>query len=157
MNERPGSRWSPRNLVFSAIFLVISLVAGGYALATMKTGAPAAMGPGFFPVMLSIVLGLLSIGVAFLPRDIEAEALTVAPLKATIIILACPMIFGFAIEPFGLVIAVSLVIFVSCLASRITTLRQALVLSAVFTLFCVLIFHYLLHMPIPLWGELFTG
>jgi membrane associated rhomboid family serine protease len=58
---------------------------------------------------------------------------------------------------FAVVIAVFLVILVSCLASRITTPVQALVLSATFTLFCVLIFHYLLHMPIPLWGELFTG
>lgn len=157
MNEEARSRWSPRNLVLSAILVSLSAAMGGHALVTMNVGTPANMGPGFFPVMLASLLGVLSIGVAFLPRELEAEALSVAPLRALIIILACPMIFGFAIEPFGLVIAVFLVIFVSCLASRITTLVQAVLLSAAFTAFCVGVFHFLLHMPIPLWGELFTG
>lgn len=157
MNEPSEFRWSPHNLVFSAIFLIVSAVMGGYAFTTMKTGTPAAMGPGFFPVMLSLVLAVLSVGVAFLSRDLEAEALTLAPVKAIIIVVLCPMVFGFAIEPFGLVIAVFLVIFVSCLASRVTTLTQALVLSTAFTIFCVAIFHYMLQMTIPLWGELFIG
>jgi len=157
MSEQTGSRFSPRNLVFSAIFLGISLFMGGYALINMRMGIPSEMGPGFFPVMLSVVLGILAIGVAFLPPDMEAAVLTSAPVKAIVIVILCPMIFGFSIEPLGMVISVFLVIFVSCLASRVTTLKQAFWLSAAFTVFCVLIFHFLLHMTIPLWGELFTG
>jgi hypothetical protein len=157
MAETVGPRWSQRNLIFSAIFVGFSIVAAGNALLTMRLGTPGAMGPGFFPLMLSIMLGLLALGVAFLPHDPEAPPLTRAPLRAIVTIIACPAIFGYAIEPFGLVPALFLVIFISCLASRVTTPRQALLLSAAFTLLCILVFHVLLNMPVPLWGRLFIG
>ena len=157
MSYRTGFRWSPRNLVLSSLLVALSIAAGGYAFVNMRAGTPANMGPGFFPIMLTAILALLSIGVAFLPRDLDAEALRLAPVRAIVIVLICPVVFGFSIEPFGMVISVFLVIFISCLASRVTTPVQALLLSVAFTAFCVLVFHYLLNMTIPLWGEVFTG
>ncbi|WP_180900060.1 tripartite tricarboxylate transporter TctB family protein [Martelella soudanensis] len=146
-----------KNIIFSGIFLVISVAMGGYALTTMNMGTLDRMGPAFFPVVLSAILAALSLIVLFLPAPPETEPFVMAPPRATLIIIVCPMIFGFAIEPFGLLIAVFLSIFVSCLASQVTTLRQAALLSAAFSLFCVLVFHYLLNMTIPLWGFVFTG
>lgn len=157
MTQSRGFSWSRQNLVFSALFAVFACAAGGHALLAMRTGTPSAMGPGFFPIALSILLGILSVGVAFLPQNPQAAPLTTAPLRAIILILACPLLFGFAVGPFGLVIAVFVTVLVSCFASRITTPAQALILSVLFTGFCVLVFHYLLNMTIPLWGEVFTG
>lgn len=152
-----GSEGRRKNIIFSGIFLVISAAMGGYALATMNMGTLDRMGPAFFPVILSALLAALALIVLLLPAPAETEPFSIAPPRAILIIIVCPMIFGFAIEPFGLLIAVFLAIFASCLASRVTTLRQALLLSAAFSLFCVLVFHYLLSMTIPLWGSVFTG
>ncbi len=157
MSQASRFQWSRRNLIFSAIFLVVSISMGGYAFFTMNMGRLSSMGPGFFPVALSLVLAGLALCVAFIPKDEEAAPFTIAPPKALVLIFLCPMIFGFAIEPFGLLIAVFLSIFVSCFASRITTFKQALILSAAFSAFCVLVFHYLLNMTIPLWGYVFVG
>ena len=148
--------WPRRNLVLSAMFVVLSVVAGGHALMSLRLGTLSLMGPGFFPVMLCALLGLLAIGVGFLPEDSDA-AVVFAPLRATILVLGCPLVFAFAVEPFGLVIALFLTVFMSCFASRVTTLVQALVLSVVFSAFCVLVFSYMLKLTIPLWGEVFTG
>ena len=155
MSAGNGAR--QKNVIFSGIFLIISAAMGGYALTTMNMGTLDRMGPAFFPVVLSAILAALALIVLFLPAPADAEPFAIAPPRAIVIIIACPMIFGFAIEPFGLLIAVFLSIFVSCLASQVTTLRQALLLSAAFSLFCVLVFHYLLSMTIPLWGSVFTG
>ena len=62
--------------------------------------------------------------------------------------------FALTIRSLGLVPAVAITIFQACFASRFATLREALLLSAGFTIFCVLVFYYLLALPIPLWGTL---
>lgn len=148
---------SRRNLTFAAIFMVFSFATGLYAFRTLKLGTMAEMGPGYFPVMLSIVLALLSLGVAFTPVSSDAPPLRFAPPKAIVLILGAPLVFALTIESLGLVIAVASTVFLSSFASRFASLRQSLLLSAGFTLFCVAVFHYILTLPIPLWGDLIAG
>lgn len=148
---------SRRNVTFAAIFVVFSLATGLYAYRTLNIGSPAEMGAGFFPVMLSIVLGLLGLAVAFTPLSSGAPPLRFASIKSSVLILGAPLIFALCIRSLGLVIAVALTVFLSSFASRFATLRQSLLLTAGFTAFCVLVFHFLLRLPIPLWGSLITG
>ncbi|MCJ9672526.1 MULTISPECIES: tripartite tricarboxylate transporter TctB family protein [unclassified Neorhizobium] len=152
--HRPLSR---RNVTFAAIFVGFSVAVGIYAYETLKIGTAAEMGAGFFPVMLSIVLGFLSLAVAFTPIPQGAQPLRFAPVKASILIMGSPLIFAASIQSLGLVAAVALTIFFSSFASRFATLRQSLLLSVGFTVFCVAVFHYLLNLPIALWGDLITG
>lgn len=153
-HQRPLSR---RNVTFAAIFACFSVAAGTYAYSTLSIGTAAEMGAGFFPVMLSIVLALLALGVAFTPLSPGAPPLRFASVKSSFLVMGAPLIFAVTIQSLGLVIAVALTIFFSSFASRFATLRQSLLLSAGFTAFCVAVFHYLLNLPIPLWGDLIIG
>jgi hypothetical protein len=146
-----------RNLVFAAIFVTLSLVTGSHAYRNMTVGTAAEMGPGFFPLMLSIVLGLLSLGVAFIATPEHITRLRIAPLRAIILVLGAPLLFALTIRSLGLVVAVALTVFLTSFASRFATLRNSLLLSAGFTIFCVVVFGYLLSLPIPLWGKLLVG
>ncbi|CDN51246.1 tripartite tricarboxylate transporter TctB family protein [Neorhizobium galegae] len=148
---------SRRNVTFAAIFVGFSVVVGIYAYETLKIGTAAQMGAGFFPVMLSIVLGFLSLAVAFTPIPAGAQPLRFAPVKASILIMGSPLVFAASIQSLGLVAAVALTIFFSSFASRFATLRQSVLLSVGFTVFCVAVFHYLLNLPIALWGDIITG
>ena len=144
-----------RNLTFAAIFVVFSLATGIHALRNMTIGTASAMGPGFFPLMLSVMLGLLSLCVAFTAPE-GSSPLRLVPAKALLVILA-PIVFALTIRTLGLVPAVAATIFVTSLASKSTTLFEATALSAGFTLFCVIVFYFVLALPIPLWGSLIVG
>jgi len=107
--------------------------------------------------MLSAALGLLGLAVAFTPISSGAPPLRFASIKSSVLIMGAPLVFALSIRSLGLVIAVALTIFLSSFASRFATLRQSLLLAAGFTVFCVVVFHFLLRLPIPLWGTLITG
>lgn len=148
---------SRRNVTFTAIFVCFSVFVGIYAYRTLSIGTAAEMGAGFFPVMLSIVLGFLALAVAFTPISAGAQPLRFASIKSSVLVLGAPLIFAVTIQSLGLVAAVALTIFFSSFASRFATLRQSLLLAVGFTVFCVAVFHFLLNLPIPLWGDLITG
>jgi len=154
MDGNASRRFSSRNMVFAAVFVVAALATGIHAYKTMVIGTAAAMGPGFFPLVLSLVLGSLAIGVALAPAAEHAESLRFAPLKAIVVIIGAPVLFGLTVRSLGLVIAVAATIFICSLASRFATVRSAALLAVGFTLFCVLVFSFLLKLPIPLWGDL---
>lgn len=153
-SDRARVNW--RNITFAAIFVAFSIATGFHAWRNMMVGTAAAMGPGFFPLMLSIVLGALSAAVAF-SSDGSSAPLRLAPLKSVLLIIGSPIVFALSIRSLGLVLAVAATVFMASFASRHATLRDSALLAAAFTAFCVLVFHFLLALPIPLWGSLITG
>lgn len=148
------SNWRTR--IFAFFFLVFSIATGFHAWKNMTVGTASQMGPGFFPLMLSIVLGALSIIVVLTESDGPGR-LKLPPPKALILILIAPVIFAFSIRPLGLVVTVAVVVFVASLASRLARLQDSLLLAGGLSIFCTIVFYYLLSLPIPLWGTLITG
>lgn len=153
-SDRARVNW--RNITFAAIFVALSIATGFHAWRNMMVGTASAMGPGFFPLMLSIVLGALSAAVAFSSDDSSAP-LRLAPLKSFLLIIASPIVFALSVRSLGLVIAVAATVFMASFASRHARLRDSALLAAGFTVFCVVVFHFLLALPIPLWGSLIAG
>lgn len=149
-----NANWRTRT--FAIFFLLLSIATGFHAWKNMTVGTASAMGPGFFPLMLSIMLGLLSVVVVMVEAD-GPGALKLPPLKALTLILIAPIIFALSIRPLGLVVTIAIVVFVTSFASRFAVLRESVLLAIGLTLFCAVVFHYLLSLPIPLWGTLITG
>jgi hypothetical protein len=146
-----------RNVVFSVLFVGFSLAMGIHAYRNINLGTAVEMGPGYFPLMLSIMLGVLSACVAFLPARPETPAFRLAPLKAIILVLATPVVFALSIRTLGLAMGVAATVFVAFFASRFSDFRQSIIFTVAFTIFCVLVFGYLLNLPIPLLGKWFIG
>lgn len=144
-----------RTRIFAGFFLLLSAATGFHAWKNMTVGTASQMGPGFFPLMLSIVLGALSIIVVLTESDGPGR-LKLPPAKALVLILIAPVIFALSIGPLGLVITVAIVVLVTSFASRLARLRDSLLLSGGLTVFCTVVFYYLLSLPIPLWGTLIT-
>jgi hypothetical protein len=156
MSERlaSGGRRAPHNLIFAGIFVAISAAMGYHAYATMSIGTLDDMGPGFFPLMLSIVLAILAICVACTALPADTPPLTLAKLRSVVLVLGAPLIFAATVRTLGLVPSLLLTIFAVSFASRFSSLKQSTILAVAFTAFCVAVFSYLLEMPIPLWGSL---
>lgn len=143
-----------RDFYAGGLMILLGLVAAykgpGYQLGTLMR-----MGPGFMPTALGIILillGLVIAGGAINTEDGEDEdVLPEHPQwRGWACILAgpvCFMVFG-ALS--GFIPATFTCIFVSALGDREATLKSSFVLSFVVTAFGVLLFHYLLQVPMPL-------
>jgi Tripartite tricarboxylate transporter TctB family len=113
------------------------------------------MGPGFMPTVLGVVLiilGIMIAGTASTGADAEADA-NILPDHpqwfAWLCILAGPLLFVICGSVGGMAPATFACVFVSALGARDSTWRSALVLAAVVTAFGVVLFHYLLQVPMP--------
>lgn len=153
----PGRPKSYRNLIFALLFVTISAAMGIHAFTSMNVGTMDNMGPGFFPVMLSVLLAFLAILVGFTSIPADAPVLKVLKPKPLILVVVGPLIFAATIRTLGLVLAVFITTLVVSFASRYATIKQSLFLAGGFTVFCVVLFGYLLNLPIPFWGDLFIN
>ena len=128
----------------------ITLDSMAYSLGTLTH-----MGPGMFPLMLGLTLtlvGVLILGTAvvtplsndenILPKNRE--------WRGWGCILAGPIFFIILGEYFGLVPATYSCVFVSALGDRTATLKGSAVLAAGVTFFGVLLFSYVLKIPLPM-------
>ncbi|CAH1656068.1 tripartite tricarboxylate transporter TctB family protein [Chelatococcus asaccharovorans] len=149
---------SRRNMVFGIVFVSFSALMAFETLRKLPIGTPANMGPGFFPLLLSISLGAISIlAVVFGQSSAQEEPLKVAPFRAVALVLGAPIVFSLSIDPLGLFFAVFLSVLFSTQASIRSKIGESILLSAGFSAFCVLVFIYLLNLPLPLWGWLIAG
>ena len=143
---------NPRAFTAGALFLVVAafyfIMSFNYA-----TGTAARMGPGFFPRMVSIVFGLIAIGIMLgaLSPKAKREKLESWDLKGLLWITGSVALFAFLLPIFGLVIALAALIIVSSLASPEFTWRGALVNTVVLVVFCVGVFIYGISLQFPVW------
>lgn len=144
-------------LLFLAIAIGFGWVAVGYDI-----GSARRMGPGFFPLMTALILGLF--GLVILGRDLllaargapaEAPALPV-PWVSGLIILGSILFFAVTASGLGLVPALAVSVLMASRAGK-NSWRQSLVQSLVLTVMCTVIFQMGLGLQLPLLGPWLTG
>jgi hypothetical protein len=112
------------------------------------------MGPGYFPLVLAVVLAAL--GVAIVVKGLLAAAsdgdLGLIPWRGLVLLTAALVFFGATVRGLGLASALFVTAFAAAMASRLNSLAAAALLAAALTLFCVLIFSVGLGVPVPLIG-----
>jgi len=143
----PKDFWS--GLMFCAFAVVGLLAARGYNL-----GATGKMGPGYFPLLLGVVLA--GLGVVLIARSvvIDGEPLPqfrVLPL-AMIALAVC--LFGVLIEPAGLIVALAVLIVVTAAAGAQFRLLETLALTVALIVFSIGVFVYALGLSINVWPSL---
>lgn len=116
-------------------------------------GTAARMGPGYFPHMLTIILGTIGVAVmagAVMPKA-ELRALAKWDFKGLLWITGSVMLFAFLLYPLGLVVSLLVLILVSSKASHEFTWKGALANAAVLIMLCVAVFVYGLGLKFPVW------
>lgn len=130
--------------------LVMSVEGPGYRLGTLMH-----MGPGFLPTVLGVILICLGIAIALtaLAPSEDGEEEGILPEKpewwAWGCILASPLAFMLFGNYGGLAPATFACVFVAAMGDRSMTVKQALALSVIITVFGVALFHYVLQIPMP--------
>ena len=141
---------SPKDFWAGLIFIAIG---GGFVLLAQqyRLGDLHRMGPAMFPTLVGILLAALGFIIA-----VRAFALDGAPVprfeaRPIGVSLLAIVLFGIALQWFGLVAAVAVLVLVGAHAARNVRPLESLALAAVMVAFSVGVFVWLLGLPLPLW------
>ena len=128
---------------------------------TYRTGTLMHMGPGFMPTTLGVILiflGILIVGAAMTTTEGADERILPEHPQwwGWTCILAGPLLFMVFGSYGGLLPGVFACVFVSALGDRTATWKSAFVLACIVSAFGVLLFSYLLQVPMPVltWSAL---
>jgi hypothetical protein len=137
-------------------------VAFAWGATSYTIGEGARMGPGYFPLMLGILLTLLGLFITFEALVVETEdgekvgAMAWRPLG---FIIGANLLFGvmlaglpkFGIPAMGLIVAIYALTFVSALAGDEFRLKEVAILATVLAIGSYLAFVVLLKLQFPVW------
>ena len=139
--------WS--GLMFIVVGVVFAIGARNYSL-----GSSARPGPGYFPLMLSVIMAILGAVVLFKALTIETEGgdrIGDIAWRPLLVIVVAILVFGATITWLGMIIAVPILIAISSLAGDEFHWRDVLINAIVLTIASWLIFIVGLKLTIPMW------
>jgi hypothetical protein len=143
----PKDFWS--GVMFCAFAAVGILTASGYSL-----GTAGKMGPGYFPLLLGGVLGMLGAILIARSLTLEGEPLPRMQILPLVVLAAAVCLFGLMIERFGLIAALAVLTLLSAWAGPQFRWKEAVALAAALTAFSIGVFVYALGLALPIWPGL---
>ena len=158
---------APRD--FGAGLLFIAIGAFGLIFGTELTyGSAARMGPGYFPLLLGVLLAVLGGVITFKAMVIETEdgdKIGSWAWKPLLFIIAGNLLFGLMLgglpsikfPSFGLIVAIYVLTVVAAMAGDEFKLKEVLVLATILAVMSYLAFILLLKLQFPVWPAFITG
>jgi len=142
----------PQDFGAGLLFILFG-IAGLWFGRNYAVGTAARMGPGYFPLMLSWLL--IAFGGFVAARSFVIEGPKIDPVRwrSALPILAAIAVFALLIQRIGLAVAVFTVICIAAYATRESRRREVILLALFMAVFCIGVFIYALHQPLPLWSE----
>ncbi len=148
---------SPRDFWAGAIYLALA-VAVLWIGRNYSTGSSARMGPGYFPMVLGVILAMF--GLAAIVRSFLSAGEPITPFawRPLLLVLGSVALFALTVERIGVLIALPCMIVIAASASRYTRLdlKSGAALVGIVA-FCVLVFVKGLGLPMPLIGSWLGG
>lgn len=137
-------------------------VAFAWGATTYNVGEGARMGPGYFPLMLGIVLALIGAGVLFESLVIDTEdggRIGAIAWKPLAFIIGANLVFGLClgglpklgIPALGLIVGIYALTFVSAYAGDTVDVKEIAILATVLAVISYLAFIVLLKLQFPVW------
>jgi hypothetical protein len=140
--------------LFAGLIFVSFGLAFGYASLNYQIGTALRMGPGYFPLVLSIII--VALGAIILVQAVAAPPdetpIGGVPWLGLLLIMGGLIFFGLTVRGLGLLPALFVTSFVSAFASKQTGVVGALLIAAFLTAISMLIFVWALGLPLRLFG-----
>jgi hypothetical protein len=115
-----------------------------------KMGTAAEIGPGFFPLLLGILLTIIGLTILLKGISGHGEESRGMSLRALFFIVLSLVLFAVLMLTAGMLFAVPALVFVSLLASEHFTFIRAAAISIGLVLFCYIVFVHLLGVSAPM-------
>ncbi|MGE0699761.1 MAG: tripartite tricarboxylate transporter TctB family protein [Hyphomicrobiaceae bacterium] len=144
--RRPGVA---RDLV-AGLFLCAIAAAAFAGIVHLPIQDGAGVGPGLVPKSMAVliaVLGVVIAGIGLLP---DQERLAPFHLRGPLFVLGAVVLFAATIRSLGLAVAGPLSVMIAAFADRDSRPLEVVVFSLLLSGACVVLFKYVLRLPIPL-------
>ncbi len=153
---------------FSGLLFMTVGIAFAWGATTYKVGDGARMGPGYFPLMLGVLMAILGAVITFKALVVETEdgdKIGSWAWKPLFFIIAGNLMFGLLLgglpsikfPAFGLIAAIYALTLISAMAGEEFKLREVLVLATVLAVMSYVTFIMLLKLQFPVWPAFITG
>lgn len=153
---------------FAGLMFMVVGVAFAWGATTYSVGSGARMGPGYFPLMLGILLALIGSVITFKAMVVETEGgdkIGAWAWKPLFFILAANFLFGIllgglpsiGLPAMGMILGIYALVIISSLAGNEFSLKGVLGLSTILAIGSYLAFVVLLKLQFPVWPSFITG
>jgi hypothetical protein len=153
---------------YSGLMFAAVGVAFAWGATTYNIGEGARMGPGYFPLVLGVVLALLGLGIIFESMVVETEdgeKIGSWAWKPLFYIIGANIAFGillgglpkFGIPAMGLILAIYALVLIASKAGDEFNLKSVLTLATILAVGSYLAFVVLLKLQFPVWPSFITG
>ena len=144
----------PKDMTDLAAGLLLMAAAGffGWQTLDLEIGTSLRMGPGYFPMILSILLFILGALIALKSLGREGEPFGRISWRGMAFILPAPVFFGLTVRGLGFVPALFITTLIAAQASVRMRPIPALILAVIVTFLSTLIFSYGLGLPFRRFG-----
>ena len=153
---------------FSGLMFMGIGVAFAWGATTYNVGEGARMGPGYFPLMLGILMTILGIAITFKALVIEVEGgdkIGKWAWKPLIFIILANLIFGvllaglpvIKLPAFGMIVAIYALTFIASMAEQGWKVKNTFILATILAGGSYLAFVVLLKLQFPVWPAFITG
>ncbi len=138
---------------YSGIVLLMVATFALIASAELPGQRGFAFGPGTAPRLFAGILAAVAVAVTLVGVFSDGPPIEKYKIKGPALVVLAIFLFAALIRPFGLIAATYLAFIVSITGSSEMRWIESLIAAAVMTLFCVLLFVYLLNLPFQLWPQ----
>jgi hypothetical protein len=149
--------------MFIVVGAAFALGASSYSI-----GTGARMGPGYFPLVLGVLLAILGIAVTFTSLVVETEdgdKVGKFAWKPLFFIITANLVFGACIgglpmiglKPLGLIVGIYLLTYIASHAGDEHKFKEVAVLATVLAILSYVAFIVLLKLQFPVWPAYFTA
>ncbi len=153
---------------YSGLLFVAVGVAFAWGATTYKVGDAARMGPGYFPLLLGILLAVLGVVVTFNALVVETEdgdKVGKFAWRPLFFIILSNLMFGVLLGglpsiglPYMVMIAAIIVLtFIAALAGEEFKFKEVLILSLILAASCYVTFIVMLKLQFPAWPAFIAG
>jgi hypothetical protein len=153
---------------FSGLMFMGVGVAFAWGASTYSVGTGARMGPGYFPLVLGVLLAILGAVITFDSLVIETEdgdKIGGFAWKPVTFIILANVLFGVMIgglpsiklPPMGMIAGIYALTFVASLAGEEFKAKECFVLATILSIGSYLAFIMLLKLQFPVWPAFITG
>ena len=140
----------PQNALFGAFLVLIG--AGGIVFGLgLDRGTALDMGPGYLPTLLSGVLIVMGAGFLVSAVVVEGPAVERVAWIPLGVVVGAVVMFGLSIRFAGLALTIVATVLIATFAAHDRRWREAALFAVTLAVCSVLIFRYLLNVPLPVW------
>jgi uncharacterized membrane protein YhhN len=143
-------------------------VAFAWGASTYNVGTGARMGPGYFPLMLGVLLAFIGSVITFTALVVETEGgdkIGKWAWKPLIFIILANVVFGILLAglpsiklpAFGLIVAIYALVFIASMAEAGWKVKTTFILATVLAIGSYLAFIVALKLQFPVWPAFITG